>query len=51
MEGVSLRVKNEGWGVMEVYQKFVEGCNLIILATEGHMKNFRILEQPLREVK
>jgi hypothetical protein len=48
MDGVRLRVKYEGWGVMGEHQK----CNQsYYLATECPMQNFRIQEQPLPEEK
>ena len=55
MEGVWLTVQNGGcWIKSEAWrvgvrggQKFVEGCNLILLVTEGHMQNFKTLVQPL----
>ena len=45
---ISLRVKNEGWGVKGGgwYHKFVYECNLIPLVTEGCMQSFLTLVQP-----
>ena len=52
MEGVGLRVNNEGWlrgakiqTILDIY--LFEGCNLILLVTKGRMQNFINLVQPL----
>ena len=49
MEGVGLKVKNEGWGVKRGRDhKFVLEWNLILLVAEGCMYNFITLGQPIR---
>ena len=46
MEGVGLKVKNEGWGVKRGGgHKFVLECNLLV--AEGCMYNFITLGQPI----
>ena len=46
---ICLRVKNEGWGGQGGggwYHKFVYGCKLIPLVTEGCIQNFITLYNP-----